>query len=164
MYVCNVCKYTYMTFRVGLQHLEEGLHQLPGRVQQRTSEWREAESRGAQQEVERRPQQQHSQEVPVEEQAVPAAASKHQPGAVWVQQPQKAQDPALVDQLDVVDVPDGGPGVGRLLLALCLPHFSQPGQGKSEEQKSQRCVQVLQRLGALQALGNCCQTNKQTKG
>lgn len=99
----------------------------------------------------------------MEEQAVPAATSQHQPGAVWVQQPQKAQDPALVDQLDVVDVPDGGLGVVRLLLTLCLPYFSQPGQGESEEQKSQGCIQVLQRLGTFQTLGNCSQTNKKKK-
>lgn len=138
-----------------LTYLDEGLHQLPGRVQQCPSEWREAESRGAQQEVERRPQQQHGQQVPVEEQAVPAAACKHQPGAVGVQQPQKAQDPALVDQLDVIDVPDGGPAVSRLPLPLGLQHFSQPGQGESQQQKSQRGIQVLQRLGTLQALGHC---------
>lgn len=145
---------------VGLQNLDEGLHQLPAAVQQRASKWREAESGGGKQEVEHRPQQQHGQQVPVEEQAVPAAASKHQPGAVWVQKPQKAQDAALVHQLDVVDVPDGGTGVGRLLLlALCLQHFSQPGQGKSQEEKSQRCIQELQRLGAFQALGDCRQRN-----
>lgn len=128
---------------VGLQNLEEGLHLLPCRVQQRASEWREAESRGGEQELEGRPQEQHGQQVPVEEQAVPAAVSNHQPGAVWVQKPQKAQDAALVHQLDVVNVPDGGLGVGRLLLALCLQHFSQPGQGKSQEQKSQRCIQEV---------------------
>lgn len=36
---------------VALQNLEEGLHQLPGRVQQRASQWREAESRRNEQEV-----------------------------------------------------------------------------------------------------------------
>lgn len=61
----------------------------------------------------------------MEEEAVPAAVAQHLPGIVWVQQPQEAQRPALVDQLGVVDVKNGGLSFRRLV-ALSFSDFSQP--------------------------------------
>lgn len=68
----------------------------------------------------------------MEEQAVPAAVTQHLPGTIRVQQPQKAQYPALVDQLGVVDVKNRGLGFSRLV-SLSLGDFSEPSQRKTVE-------------------------------
>ena len=108
-----------------LQKVDERLHHLPRRVQHRSSQRRDTESRYADQEVQYHPQKEDGEQVSVEEQGAPAAVTQHLPGTVRVQQPQEAQHPALVDQLGVVDVKNGGLGVSGLA-ALGLRHFSQP--------------------------------------
>lgn len=116
-----------------LQKVEERLHHLPRRVQHCSGQRRGTQGRYADQEVQYHPQQEDGEQVSVEEQGAPAAVTQHLPGIVRVQQPQEAQHPALVDQLGVVDVKNGGLGVSGLA-ALSLRHFSQPSYRNTVEE------------------------------
>lgn len=143
-----------LTLLETLEEVGKGPHQLPSRVEQRSSKRGDAQSRHTHREVQHHVQQQESQQVSQEEQTVPAAAPPHRPGTIRVQQPQRAQDAALGDHLGVVEVKYGGLGIRRLAV-FCLPNFGQEGEGETVEQHSQRCIHVLQRVDARHVLGDC---------